>query len=70
MSPEQIIKRAGVYKKLALRDKLEVNQQRQSLLLLVDELEKSTTIKTQLEKLIEQEKVKNTAETASALHSA
>ena len=41
MSPEQSSKRASIYEKLALKDKLESNKQRQSLLLLSDELKKN-----------------------------
>ena len=54
MSPEQSSKRASIYEKLALKDKLESNKQRQSLLLLSEELEKNRQIETQLSSLIEQ----------------
>ena len=54
MSPEQSSKRASIYEKLALKDKLESNKQRQSLLLLSEELDKNRQIETQLLSLIEQ----------------
>ena len=54
MSPEQSSKRAGIYEKLALKDKLESNKQRQSLLLLTEELDKNEQIKDQLTRLIEE----------------
>ena len=54
MSPEQSSKRASIYEKLALKDKLESNKQRQSLLLLSEELKKNRQIETQLSSLIEQ----------------
>ena len=54
MSPEQSSKRAGIYEKLALKDKLESNKQRQSLLLLTEELDKNEQIKAQLTRLIEE----------------
>ena len=54
MSPEQSSKRASIYEKLALKDKLESNKQRQSLLLLSEELKKNRQIETQISSLIEQ----------------
>ncbi len=70
MSPEQNIKRAGVFQKLAMRDKLEVSKKRQSLTLLTQEREKNQQIKEQLEELIEQARMKNDMLTGLALQSA
>ncbi len=55
MSPEQSSKRASIYEKLALKDKLESNKQRQSLSLLTEELDKNRQIETQLTHLIEED---------------
>ena len=48
MSPEQSSKRASIYEKLALKDKLESNKQRQSLSLLIEELDKTGKSKRSL----------------------
>ena len=70
MSPEQSSKRAGIYEKLALKDKLESNKQRQSLLLLTEELDKNEQIKAQLTRLIEENLKEVKAQSGMALHSA
>jgi len=70
MSPEQNVKRAGIYEKLALKDKLEGNKKRQSLSLLTEELEKNQKIKTQLHQLVEENLKGNTAQSGRALQSA
>lgn len=70
MSPEQSSKRAGIYKKLALKDKLESNKQRQSLLLLTEELDKNEQIKAQLTRLIEENLKEVKARSGMALQSA
>ena len=70
MSPEQSSKRAGIYEKLALKDKLESNKQRQSLLLLTEELDKNEQIKAQLTRLIEENLKEVKARSGMALQSA
>jgi hypothetical protein len=70
MSPEQSSKRASIYEKLALKDKLESNKQRQSLLLLSDELKKNRQIETQLSSLIEQNNNEVGAKTGMTLQTA
>ena len=70
MSPEQSSKRAGIYEKLALKDKLESNKQRQSLLLLKEELDKNEQIKAQLTRLIEENLKEVKAQSGMALQSA
>ena len=70
MSPEQSSKRAGIYEKLALKDKLESNKQRQSLLLLTEELDKNEQIKAQLNRLIEENLKEVKAQSGMALQSA
>ena len=70
MSPEQSSKRAGIYEKLALKDKLESNKQRQSLLLLTEELDKNQQIKAQLARLIEENLKEVKAQSGMALQSA
>ena len=70
MSPEQSSKRAGIYEKLALKDKLESNKQRQSLLLLKEELDKNEQIKAQLTRLIEENLKEVKAHSGMALQSA
>jgi len=70
MSPEQSSKRAGIYEKLALKDKLESNKQRQSLLLLTEELDKNEQIKAQLTRLIEEKLKEVKAKSGMALQSA
>ncbi len=70
MSPEQSNKRASVYEKLALKDKLESNKQRQSLLLLSQELDKNRQIETQLLSLIEQNNNEVDAKTGMTLQTA
>ena len=70
MSPEQSSKRASIYEKLALKDKLEGNKQRQSLLLLSEELDKNRQIETQLLSLIEQNNNEVGAKTGMTLQTA
>ena len=70
MSPEQSSKRAGIYEKLALKDKLESNKQRQSLLLLTEELDKNEQIKAQLTQFIEENLKEVKAQSGMALQSA
>ena len=70
MSPEQSSKRAGIYEKLALKDKLESNKQRQSLLLLTEELDKNEQIKAQITRLIEENLKEVKAQSGMALQSA
>ena len=69
MSPEDKLKRASIFRKMALRDKLEATRKRQSLGLLRDELAKNEGVRGQLEKLVEQAKSADAAQTALALQS-
>ena len=54
---------------MALRDKLEASRKRQSLGLLKDELAKNEDVRGQLEKLVDQARSPDQAQTAMALHS-
>ena len=70
MSPEDKLKRAAIFKKMALRDKLEASRKRQSLGVLRDELSKNQGVRDQLENLVEEALSPDKAQTAMALHSA
>ena len=70
MSPEDKLKRAAIFKKMALRDKLEASRKRQSLGVLRDELSKNQGVRDQLENLVEEASSPNEAKTAMALYSA
>ena len=70
MNPEDKLKRAGIFKKMALRDKLEASRKRQSLGVLRDELYKSQGVRDQLENLVEEASSPDEAQTAMALYSA
>ena len=70
MSPEDKLKRAAIFKKMALRDKLESSRKRQSLSVLRDELSKNQGAREQLENLVEESSSPDEAQTAMALHSA
>lgn len=70
MSPEERLKRASIFKKMALRDKLEATRKRQSLTVLRDELSKNQDVRDQLENLVEQAACPDEAQTGMALHSA
>ena len=70
MSPEDKLKRAAIFKKMALRDKLEASRKRQSLGVLRDELSKNQGMRDQLESLVEQASSSDEAQTAMALYSA
>ena len=70
MSPEDKLKRAAIFKKMALRDKLEVSRKRQSLGVLRDELSKNQGVRDQLENLVEEASAPDEAQTAMALYSA
>ena len=70
MSPEEKLKRAAVFKKMALRDKLEASRKRQSLGVLRDELSKNQGVRDQLENLVEEASSPDEAQTAMALYSA
>ena len=54
MSPEDKLKRASIFKKMALRDKLEASRKRQSLGVLREELSKNQDVRDQLENLVEE----------------
>ena len=70
MSPEDKLKRAAIFKKMALRDKLEASRKRQSLGVLRDELSKNQGVRDQLENLVEEASPLDEAQTAMALYSA
>ena len=70
MSPEDKLKRADIFKKMALRDKLEASRKRQSLGVLRDELSKNQGVRDQLENLVEEASSPDEAQTAMALYSA
>ena len=70
MSPEDKLKRAAIFKKMALRDKLEASRKRQSLGVLRDELSKNQGVRDQLENLVEEASPPDEAQTAMALYSA
>ena len=70
MSPEDKLKRAAIFKKMALRDKLESSRKRQSLSVLRDELSKNQGVRERLENLVEEASSPDEAQTAMALHSA
>ena len=70
MSPEDKLKRASIFKKMALRDKLEASRKRQSLRVLREELSKNQDIRNQLENLVKEATYPDDAQTAMALYSA
>ena len=70
MSPEDKLKRAAIFKKMALRDKLEASRKRQSLGVLRDELSKNQGVRNQLKNLVEEASSPDEAQTAMALYSA
>ena len=70
MSHQDKLKRAAIFKKMALRDKLEVSRKRQSLGVLRDELSKNQGVRDQLENLVEEASSPDEAQTAMALYSA
>ena len=70
MRPEDKLKRAAIFKKMALRDKLETTRKRQSLGVLRDELSKNLGVRNQLENLVEEASSPDEAQTAMALYSA
>ena len=70
MSPEDKLKRASIFKKMALRDKLEASRKRQSLNVLREELSKHRDMRDQLETLVKEASSPDKAQTAMALYSA
>ena len=70
MSPEDKLKRAAIFKKMALRDKLEASRKRQSLGVLRDELSKNQGVRDQLKNLVDEASSPDEAQTAMALYSA
>ena len=70
MSPEDKLKRAAIFKKMALRDKLEASRKRHSLGVLRDELSKNRGVRDQLTNLVEEASSPDEAQTAMALYSA
>lgn len=70
MSPEDKLKRAAIFKKMALRDKLEASRKRKSLGVLRDELSKNQGVRDQLKNLVEEASSPDEAQTAMALYSA
>ena len=70
MSHEDKLKRAAIFKKMALRDKLEASRKRKSLGVLREELSKNQGVRDQLENLVEEASSPDEAQTAMALYSA
>ena len=70
MSPEDKLKRAAIFKKMALRDRLESSLKRKSLGVLREELSKNQGVRDQLENLVDEASSPDEAQTAMALHSA
>ena len=70
MSPEEKLKRASIFKKMALRDKLEATRKRHSLGVLREELFKNQGVRDQLKNLVEEASSPDEAQTAMALYSA
>ena len=70
MSPEDKLKRAAIFKKMALRDKLEASRKRQSLGVLRNELSKNQGVRDQLENLVKEASFPDGTQTAMALYSA
>ena len=70
MSSEDKLKRASIFTKMALRDKVEASRKRQSLSLLREELSKNQNMRDQLENLVKEATPPDEAQTAMALHSA
>ena len=70
MSSEDKLKRASIFKKMALRDKLEASRKRQSLNVLREELSKNQDMRNQLENLVKEATYPDDAQTAMALYSA
>ena len=69
MSSEEKMRRASIFKKMALRDKLDAFRKRQSLNALCDELNKNNDVRNKLENLVEETNSQDLAKTAMALHS-
>ncbi len=70
MSSEDKLKRASIFTKMALRDKVEASRKRQSLSLLREELSKNQNMRDQLENLVKEATPPDEAQTAMALYSA
>mgnify|MGYP001268451197 CR=1 FL=1 len=70
MSYEDKLKRAAIFNKMALRDKLEASRKRQSLGVLRDELSKNQGVRDQLKNLVDEASSPDEAQTAMALYSA
>ena len=69
MSSEEKMRRASIFKKMALRDKLDAFRKRQSLNALRDELNKNNDVRNKLENLVEETNSQDLAKTAMALYS-
>ena len=69
MTSEEKMRRASIFKKMALRDKLDAFRKRQSLNALRDELNKNNDVRNKLESLVEETNSQDLAKTAMALHS-
>ena len=69
MSSEEKMRRASIFKKMALRDKLDAFRKRQSLNALRDELNKNNDVRNKLENLVEETNSQDLAKTAMSLHS-
>ena len=64
MSSEEKMRRASIFKKMALRDKLDAFRKRQSLNALRDELNKNNDVRNKLENLVEETNSQKLAKTA------
>ena len=69
MTSEEKMRRASIFKKMALRDKLDAFRKRQSLNALRDELNKNNDVRNKLENLVEETNSQKLAKTAMALYS-
>ena len=67
---QKITKRASIFEKLAIKDKVAASKTRQSFLLVEDEIRKNTELKEQLEQLLDQNNQKNESQSAQTLLSA
>ena len=67
---EKTTKRAAIFEKLAIKDKVAASKTRQSFLLIKEEIDKNNDMQEQLNKLIEQNDQKQQNQSAQSLLSA
>ena len=67
---QKITKRASIFEKLAIKDKVLASKTRQSFLIVEDEIRKNTELKEQLGQLLDQNSQKNESQSAQTLISA